>query len=74
MNTFDHNAVLGPHTQVENFFFINGFSGRGLQQSLAMGRGTAEMLVHGRYTTLDLTPFHFDRIPLGRKIIEKAII
>ena len=46
-NTFDHNAILGPHTTVENFFFLNGFSGHGLQQSPAMGRGTAELMVHG---------------------------
>ncbi len=74
MNLFDHNAIMGPHTQVENFIFLNGFSGHGLQQSPAMGRGTAEMLVHGEYRTLDLSPFNFERIPAGRKIIEKAII
>ena len=73
-NTFDHNAIMGPHTQVENFFFLNGFSGHGLQQSPAMGRGTAEMLVHGTYKTLDMTQFHYERIVAGRKIIEKAII
>lgn len=73
-NTFDHNAILGPHMEVENFFFLNGFSGHGLQQSPAMGRGTAEIMVHGTYQTLDMTQFHFDRIPAGRKIIEKAII
>jgi glycine/D-amino acid oxidase-like deaminating enzyme len=73
-NTFDHNAILGPHMEVGNFFFLNGFSGHGLQQSPAMGRGTAEIMVHGKYQTLDMTQFHFDRIPAGRKIIEKAII
>jgi glycine/D-amino acid oxidase-like deaminating enzyme len=74
MNTFDHNAILGPHMEIENFFFLNGFSGHGLQQSPAMGRGTAEIMVNGAYKTLDMTQFHFDRIPAGRKIIEKAII
>ena len=73
-NTFDHNAILGPHMEVENFFFLNGFSGHGLQQSPAMGRGTAEIMVHGKYQKLDMAQFHFDRIPAGRKIIEKAII
>jgi glycine/D-amino acid oxidase-like deaminating enzyme len=73
-NTFDHNAILGPHMEVENFFFLNGFSGHGLQQSPAMGRGTAEIMVHGKYQTLDMTQFHYDRIPEGRKIIEKAVI
>ena len=73
-NTFDHNAIMGPHTEVANFFFLNGFSGHGLQQSPAMGRGTAEIMVHGAYKSLDMSQFHFERIPQGRKIIEKAII
>ena len=73
-NTFDHNAIMGPHTEVENFFFLNGFSGHGLQQSPAMGRGTAEMLVHGEYRSLDMSPFNYERIVNNTPIIEKAII
>jgi len=74
MNTFDHNAIMGPHPELENFIFLNGFSGHGLQQAPAMGRGTAEWLTWGEYRALDLSPFHYDRIPAGRPIIEKAII
>ena len=73
-NTFDHNAILGPHTEVGNFHFLNGFSGHGLQQSPAMGRGAAEMLVYGAYRTLDLTPFGYERIVKGRPFAEAAII
>lgn len=73
-NTLDQNAITGPHPEITNFLFLNGFSGHGLQQSPAMGRGTAEFLVHGHYQTLDLTPFHFDRIAAGRPILERAII
>jgi glycine/D-amino acid oxidase-like deaminating enzyme len=73
-NTFDHNAIMGPHTKVENFFFLNGFSGHGLQQSPAMGRGTAEIMVHGEYKTLDMTPFGFDRIERTEVCVEKAVI
>lgn len=73
-NTLDHNAILGPHSEVENFFFVNGFSGHGLQQSPAMGRGTAEMLVYGEYRTLDLSPFGYDRIAAGRPFSEQAVI
>ncbi|MEP6066085.1 MAG: FAD-binding oxidoreductase [Paracoccaceae bacterium] len=74
MNTLDHNAILGPHPEVENFHFINGFSGHGLQQSPAMGRGTAEWLTYGEYRSLDLSPFHFERIANEKPIVEKAII
>ncbi len=73
-NTFDHNAILGPHTELTNFLFLNGFSGHGLQQSPAMGRGIAELVAHGEYRSLDLSPFAYDRIPANRPIIEKAVI
>lgn len=74
MNVFDHNAILGPHSELSNFVFQNGFSGHGLQQSPAMGRGTAEWLTYGEYRTLDLSPFGFDRIAQARPIIERAVI
>ncbi|WP_108816300.1 NAD(P)/FAD-dependent oxidoreductase [Loktanella sp. Alg231-35] len=73
-NTFDQNAILGPHGKVENFIFVNGFSGHGFQQSPAMGRGTAELITHGEYRTLDLSPFGYDRILRGEKFVEKAVI
>lgn len=73
-NTLDQNAILGPHTKVENFIFVNGFSGHGFQQSPAMGRGTAERITYGEYRSLDLTPFHFDRIEAGIPFDEKAVI
>jgi len=73
-NVFDHNAILGPHPDVRNLLFLNGFSGHGLQQSPAMGRGTAEWLTYGEYRTLDLSPFGFDRILSNTPLIEKAVI
>ena len=73
-NTFDQNAILGPHTQLENFIFLNGFSGHGLQQSPAMGRGTAEWLTYGEYRTLDLSQYNYERIPNNTPIVEKAVI
>lgn len=73
-NSFDHNAIMGPHIEVENFIFLNGFSGHGLQQSPAMGRGTAEWLTYGSYRSLDMTPFNYERIARGEKFVEKAVI
>ncbi|MBE0414288.1 FAD-binding oxidoreductase [Yoonia sp.] len=73
-NTLDQNAVLGPHPQVGNFIFVNGFSGHGFQQSPAVGRGMAEWITHGAYKTLDLTPFHYDRITQGVAFMERAVI
>ena len=74
MNTLDHNAVHGPHPEIGNFMFINGFSGHGLQQSPAMGRGMAELIAAGGYETLDLTPFAYARIPANEPLLELAVI
>ena len=73
-NTLDQNAIVGPHTKVKNFFFVNGFSGHGFQQSPAIGRGMSELLTYGEFRTLDLTPFHYDRIETGTPFLEKAVI
>lgn len=73
-NTFDQNAIVGPHNEVSNFIFVNGFSGHGFQQSPAIGRGVAEFIATGAYQTLDLTPFSYDRIEAGQVFIEKAVI
>jgi glycine/D-amino acid oxidase-like deaminating enzyme len=73
-NVLDQNAITGPHPEVENFLFLNGFSGHGLQQSPAMGRATAEWLTYGEYRTLDLSPFHYERITHNEPIPERAII
>ena len=73
-NTFDQNAIVGRHTKVDNFVMLNGFSGHGLQQSPAMGRGVAELIAHGEYRALDLSPFGYERIEKGEKFVEKAVI
>ena len=73
-NRFDHNAILGPHHEVGGILFCNGFSGHGIQQSPAAGRATAELIVHGRYVSLDLSTFGYARIPEGRPIREAAVV
>jgi len=73
-NTLDQNAIIGPHHEVGNFIFANGFSGHGLQQSPATGRGVAELITYGEYRELDLTPLGYERIARGEPFIERAII
>ncbi len=73
-NTLDQNAILGPHPEVTNFIFQNGFSGHGLQQSPAMGRAVAELLTYGEFRTLDMAPFTFERVLNNDPIVEKAVI
>ncbi len=74
MNTFDHNAILGPHPQLENFLFMNGFSGHGMQQSPIIGRAMAELILHGRFRSLDLSELLYSRIPENRPLREANVI
>jgi len=73
-NVFDQNAIIGADAVLANFFFINGFSGHGLQQAPAAGRGLAELIVYGGYRSLDLSPLSFKRIVENRPFIEQEII
>lgn len=73
-NTLDQNAVIGPHPQVENFLFANGFSGHGLQQAPAVGKALAELIVHGGYRTVDCAAFGYERVAEGRAFRELNVI
>ena len=73
-NTLDRNAVVGPHPEVTNFLFANGFSGHGLQQAPAVGRALAERLVFGEYRSLDLSPLGYERIVTDTPLTEGCVI
>ncbi|WP_296747082.1 FAD-binding oxidoreductase [Mesorhizobium sp.] len=73
-NTLDQNAVIGPHPEVENFLFANGFSGHGLQQAPAVGKSLAELIMHGGYRTIDCTAFGYARVAEGRAFRELNVI
>jgi len=74
VNTLDANAIIGPHPDIPNLLFANGFSGHGLQQAPAVGRGLAEWIATGRFETLDLGTLGFDRIIRGEPIRELNVV
>ncbi len=73
VNALDHNGVIGPHHALENFIFACGFSGHGVMHSPATGRGVAELIVHGGYRALDLSPLGYDRVRDGRPMTETVV-
>ncbi len=73
-NTLDQNAIIGPHPEISNFLFANGFSGHGLQHAPAIGRGLAEWITHGKFQTLDLSDLSYQRVIANRPYLERNVI
>jgi FAD-dependent oxidoreductase domain-containing protein 1 len=69
VNTLDGNAILGEWPELSGFYLANGFSGHGFQQSHAVGRYTAELIL-GRPHALDLGIFAASRILENRPVFE----
>ena len=64
----DARAVMGALPNVERLFVAAGFSGTGFKTAPAVGASMAELILTGASTTVDLTPFGFERIISGRMI------
>ena len=73
-NTLDQNAVVGRWPGIDNLYILNGFSGHGLQQSPAMGRGIAELVLQGAYQSLDLGALGAERLFTRTPFLEEAIV
>ncbi len=73
-NTLDQNGIIGAHPDVPNFLLANGFSGHGIQQAPATGRAIAELICDGRFTSIDLARFGYERIREGRPLIELNVV
>jgi len=74
VNVLDHNAIIGPHPELANLVFANGFSGHGIQHAPAVGRAVAELIALGSYRALDLSVFGYERVLDGRRVIERNVI
>jgi glycine/D-amino acid oxidase-like deaminating enzyme len=73
-NAFDQNAFVGRVPVARNLLIACGFSGHGLQQAPAVGRGLAELIVHGSYRSLDLSPLGYERYAARRPLSETNVI
>ncbi len=64
----DARAVMGAVPGVDRLFVAAGFSGTGFKTAPAVGASMAELILTSTSTTVDLTPFGFERILSGRMI------
>ncbi|WOH63758.1 FAD-dependent oxidoreductase [Bradyrhizobium sp. BWA-3-5] len=74
-NDFDGNLIIGPGAGgLENFHMLAGFSGHGLMHAPGCGRAMSELILTGRYQTIDLTRLGWQRIRDGKPLPERGII
>jgi FAD-dependent oxidoreductase domain-containing protein 1 len=73
-NAFDQNPFVGPVPGIPNLLLASGFSGHGLQQAPAIGRGLAEHICFGRYRSIDLAPLSYERFLADAPLREFNVI
>jgi glycine/D-amino acid oxidase-like deaminating enzyme len=73
-NTFDRNGLVGALPGWANAHAACGFSGHGMQHALAVGRGIASFVRHGRWADIDLTPLSPERLAQQRPLLETIVI
>ncbi len=74
-NDFDGNVIIGPGADgLGNFHMLAGFSGHGLMHAPGCGRAMAELILKGRYETIDLTRFGWQRLVDDSPLPERGII
>ena len=73
-NTLDQNGIIGAHPVIRNFYFGNGFSGHGLQQSPATGRALSELIAFGDSRSLDVSALGYELILANAPLREKNVL
>jgi glycine/D-amino acid oxidase-like deaminating enzyme len=63
--TPDMHPIIGPVEEIQGLHVVTGFSGHGFKFSPVVGKCVAELILDGRYRTLDLTPFSLKRFSEG---------
>jgi FAD-dependent oxidoreductase domain-containing protein 1 len=74
-NDLDGNVIIGPGADgLGNFHMLAGFSGHGLMHAPGCGLAMAELILKGRYETLDLSRFGWQRVKGNAPLPERGII
>lgn len=73
-NAADHNAIVGQHPGVDGVYVVTGFSGHGLMQGPTVTRDLSQLMLTGRFESLDLTPLRPERFAENDLILERSVI
>jgi sarcosine oxidase subunit beta len=73
-NTPDHHAIIGGCSEVKGLYFCSGFSGHGVMHSPAAGRASAEIILDGKASFLDVSCLSLERFATGKLLHETAFI
>ena len=74
-NNLDYNAIIGPWVaDPHNLLIATGFSGHGIMHAPATGLAVSELVLEGRYKTIDLTRFGTERVVAEKPYRESGIV
>ena len=74
-NELDGNPVIGNwRGHADNFYVVAGFSGHGMMHAPAAGRAIAELIVKGRFESIDLSRFDYERVSRNEPYPERGIL
>lgn len=73
-NTVDQNGIIGSYHDVPGYYVATGFSGHGLQHAPAAGKALSELILLGRYETIDVSSLSPERFRKGELVLEDVII
>ncbi|WP_077000457.1 FAD-binding oxidoreductase [Variovorax sp. KK3] len=74
VNELDGNAIIGAWSRMPNLYTVAGFSGHGTMHAPAAGRGIAELIIGGRYSTIDMTALGYERVEENCPYAEQGIV
>src|SRR5581483_5647371 len=72
--TPDRHPILGPVAGLEGLLLANGFSGHGFQHAPIVGKLLAEIVTHGRATTVDVSSLALERFARGDLVREVHVV
>jgi len=78
-NTLDHSAIIGRWDDgagagADNVYMGIGYSGHGIMHAPASGLALSELILDDAYSTMDLTPFGYARVPANEPYAERGIV